>query len=156
MSKHLLEMIAEKMFRSGCEHDVNYAPDDFCPQCRIEELDRAGKLLIETNVKLLNKNGELKRRIEELEAKVRRLESYDCSYAGLLRDDPNLIHCPIDKPCMKHSLERLEARHTALVEGLRGKIDLFENRRNTATNADSKSLWHIVSNELCTLLGGET
>jgi len=39
MSKHLLEMIAEKMFRSGCGHDVNYAPDDFCPQCRIAELE---------------------------------------------------------------------------------------------------------------------
>jgi hypothetical protein len=52
-------------------------------------------------------------------------------------------------------IEELEAKLEALVDGLRGKIDLFENRRNTATNADSKSLWHIVSNELSALLGDE-
>jgi hypothetical protein len=52
-------------------------------------------------------------------------------------------------------IAELEAKHTALVDGLRGKIDLFENRRNTATNADSKSLWHIVIHELSALLGDE-
>jgi len=56
---------------------------------------------------------------------------------------------------MLHKYERCFERYTALVDGLRGKIDLFENRRSTATNADSKSLWHIVSNELRDLLGDE-
>jgi peptidoglycan hydrolase CwlO-like protein len=51
--------------------------------------------------------------------------------------------------------DKLHSDYTALVDGLLGKIDLFENRRNTATNADSKSLWHIVSHELSALLGDE-
>jgi len=31
------------------------------------------------------------------------LESHDCAYG----DTPGLIHCPIDKPCTTHKLERI-------------------------------------------------
>jgi hypothetical protein len=46
----------------------------------------------------------------------------------------------------------LKEKYTALVIGLLSKIDLFEKRRNTATHAISKSLWHIASHELYDLI----
>jgi hypothetical protein len=32
--------MSDKLIRSGCEHKVSYAPPDFCPQCRIAELEQ--------------------------------------------------------------------------------------------------------------------
>jgi hypothetical protein len=38
-----------------------------------------------------------------------KIQDYDCTYG----DNPLLIHCPIDKPCMKHKYENL---HQKLLE----------------------------------------
>jgi len=41
------------------------------------------------------------------------IQQYDCTYG----DNPLLIHCPIDKPCMKHKYEKaLDKVENALKE----------------------------------------
>ena len=56
----------------------------------------------------------LQARVDELKSENSKLlsqrEGFDCSYAGRLRDDPYLIHCPPRRPCQKHRLENLQAR----------------------------------------------
>lgn len=42
-----------------------------------------------------------------------KIQEYDCTYG----DNPLLIHCPIDKPCMKHKYQKaLDKVENALKE----------------------------------------
>jgi hypothetical protein len=119
------------------------------------------------SVKELNR---LMERIAELEAEREELEAWldaeRAVNAAQMRDRKTLeriIAVQVDRieelktevKLVNNNCDYWADKHAALVDRLSGKIELFKDRRNTATNADSKSLWHIVIHELSALLGDE-
>jgi DNA repair exonuclease SbcCD ATPase subunit len=76
-------------------------------QTRVAELETLLDEYKDSEHKAVKQQGEALKRVAKLE---RILEKADCSRVGKLRDDPNLVHCPIDRPCLKHANERLQAQ----------------------------------------------
>jgi len=62
------------------------------------------------------------------------IQRFDCTYG----DNPLLIHCQINKPCMKHMYEKLKKLNKIAEDELMKSVDHANKQENRADNLEAE------------------